>query len=243
MMEKEYFSLRKDCEQLTMLGQDGDHSFHQIVPNMAQLRLKWYEIKKLPPRKPAPLYNLEPRHEIARRYDLAEQSFPKSGILYDSYQCFIQEIIEQYNLISQSVLCVPSREQYDSSDSMRDDLRDGLLYYLPTEETWNSEDIALGYYMYDTVKTSTGNMIANDVFRIVHDVFAHSAGFSFNSYGEYFAWWVHRDSLQQLGRYALFCETRAQNNWTNFLEGHEILPPSKRPFPIPKAILYDSYLV
>lgn len=242
-IQQDYSALQKDCEQLTSLGQNGKHAFHQIVPQMSQLRSIWYNTKKLPSRTPAPDYNKEPSYDIALQYEKAESFFPREGIIYDSYQCFIQEIVEQYELIMKFIQCIPSIEQYDSSDSMRDDLHNGVLRYLPTEETWDKEDILLGYYMYDSVETANGLMIANDVFRIVHDVFAHSAGFSFNSYGEYFAWWVHRDSLQPLGRYALFCETRAQNNWTNFLPQHAQLHPAERPFPRPKAVMYNKNLV
>lgn len=58
-----------------------------------------------------------------------------------------------------------------------------------------------------------------------------------------FITWVHRDSIRPLGRYALFCETRAQNIWTNHLPQHADLPVSERPFPRPKAVLYDKSIV
>ena len=240
---EDYRSIQQDCEQLTRLGCNGDHTAKQIVRSMSNVRCEWYKKHGLPPRQPAPRYELEPSYDIALQYENALREFPDYGLIYDSYQCLIADCVAQYNMITQYITCIPSENHYESSDSMRADLQQGVLYYLPTITTWEQEDIEKGYYMYQLVPTSTGLMIANDVFRIVHDAFSHSAGFSFNSYGEYFAWWIHRDAVQPLARYALFCETRAQNNWTNILPHHAVLAPAQRPFPAPKAVLYDKSLI
>lgn len=58
-------------------------------------------------------------------------------------------------------------------------------------------------------------LVANDVFRAVHDTIAHSEGHQFGPYGEKRAWWAHRSSLPRDAHLALWCETRAQNCWTN----------------------------
>jgi len=242
MIEKQDISsIQKDAQQLNNLGQDGKTVIEQIVPSMSQARCVWYQHNMLPPRPPAPPYENEPKEETAIIYEKHDNIFPQEGLIFDSYQVFIRDIIDQFYLFSQYLTFIPSIKQYETSNDMRDDLRNGLLKYFPTEETWDQKD--KDYYMYQSVKIDNEYIIINDIFRIVHDAFAHSAGFSFSSYGEYFAWWVHRDSIDPLGRYALFCETRAQNNWTNFLPENASIPVQKRPFPRPKAVLYDKNIV
>lgn len=241
LLHQDLCSIQQDAKQLDTLGQNGKNVLYQTVPSMSYMRCSWYQHSMLPPRVPAPLYENERKEEIAIAYDVHHHDFPKEGLIYDSYQVFMKDVVDQFYFLSQYLQFIPSIEQYKTSNDMRDDLRRGKLRYLPTEETWEYED--KDYYMYNTVQVRGKTIIINDMFRIVHDAFAHSAGFSFNSYGEYFSWWVHRDSIRPLGRYALFCETRAQNIWTNHLPQHADLPVSERPFPRPKAVLYDKSIV
>lgn len=240
---EDYASIYSDCKQLNQLNNEGTHTLGQTVISLSRMRCQWYNDNGITARLPARPFVQEPSLSIALQYDQAEQYFPQEGKIYDSYMVFIDEILRQYDYVREYIKPIASIEHYPSSDTMRDDLRNGKLKYLPTEATWDEKDIELGYYMYNFVQTCDGEMCVNDVFRIVHDAFAHSAGFSFNKYGEYFAWWTHRDSLTQLGRYALFCETRAQNTWTNMLPEHAKLHISQRPFPPPKAVLYKDSLV
>ena len=60
-------------------------------------------------------------------------------------------------------------------------------------------------------------MLANDVFRFVHDFFGHGTlGNSFGPIGEENAWNVHSRMYSPLARRAMTTETRGQNSWVNF---------------------------
>lgn len=60
-------------------------------------------------------------------------------------------------------------------------------------------------------------MLANDVFRVVHDYFGHvKEGVGFRADGEENAWRAHAAMYSDLARPAMTTETRGQNSWVNF---------------------------
>lgn len=60
-------------------------------------------------------------------------------------------------------------------------------------------------------------LLVNDVFRIVHDVFGHAKdGFSFGPTGEENAWQSHVRMFTPVAARAMTTETRGQNSWVNF---------------------------
>jgi len=67
-------------------------------------------------------------------------------------------------------------------------------------------------------KTADGDsMLANDVFRVVHDYFGHiKNGVGFRARGEENAWQSHAAMYSPLARRAMTSETRGQNSWVNF---------------------------
>jgi len=67
-------------------------------------------------------------------------------------------------------------------------------------------------------KTEDGEpMLANDVFRVVHDYFGHiKNGVGFRARGEENAWQSHASMYSPLARRAMTVETRGQNSWVNF---------------------------
>lgn len=100
-------------------------------------------------------------------------------------------------------------------------------------------------------------LIANDVFRIVHDLLGHAAGgHGFGPEGEYRAWVEHRATLPRQAHPALWAETRGQNCWTNagahmrsacgtrLLTRSESgwIPLRDRPFPVQKALAPEADL-
>lgn len=107
---EDYRSIQQDCEQLTRLGCNGDHAVKQIVPVMSNVRCTWYKQRGLPPRQPAPRYELEPSYDIALQYENALREFPDHGLIYDSYQCLIADCVAQYNMITQYITCIPRQK-------------------------------------------------------------------------------------------------------------------------------------
>jgi hypothetical protein len=60
-------------------------------------------------------------------------------------------------------------------------------------------------------------MLANDQFRIVHDVLGHAKeGYGFGAQGEENAWNHHKQMYSPEAQKALTAETRGQNNHVNF---------------------------
>jgi len=60
-------------------------------------------------------------------------------------------------------------------------------------------------------------MLANDVFRVVHDYFGHiKEGTGFRADGEENAWRQHLAMFSEAARPAVTTETRGQNSWVNF---------------------------
>jgi hypothetical protein len=61
------------------------------------------------------------------------------------------------------------------------------------------------------------HLLANDVFRIVHDYFGHiKDGHGFRAEGEENAWQSHAAMYTPLARRAMTTETRGQNSWLNY---------------------------
>jgi hypothetical protein len=60
-------------------------------------------------------------------------------------------------------------------------------------------------------------MLANDEFRVVHDVFGHfKEGVGFRAGGEENAWRSHSTMYSDAARGAMTSETRGQNSWVNY---------------------------
>lgn len=82
----------------------------------------------------------------------------------------------------------------------------------------------------------------NDMFRAVHDFFGHAAeGFEFGPRGEDNAWRAHAKMFSNEAIPALTTETRGQNSWVNFAQGHEEMSQKDRPFAEQKAGLLPEW--
>lgn len=163
----------------------------------------------------------------------------------ESYEMFIDTILWQWKWMIDAGLRVGfvDGEPYSSSMDMRSyvanyshirvrrtvgsdyDDRDGT-------EGRDEHPMFQSYYVdLSTELGDTGRIMANDIFRAVHDVFGHvRAQAGFGPDGEALAWLSHRQTMPPEALPALWCETRGQNAWTNFYGNHSAQPLSKRPF-------------
>jgi hypothetical protein len=67
------------------------------------------------------------------------------------------------------------------------------------------------------IKLGDRELLANDLFRIVHDYFGHlKEGYGFRAAGEDNAWRSHASMYSDLARPAMTTETRGQNSWVNY---------------------------
>jgi len=66
-------------------------------------------------------------------------------------------------------------------------------------------------------KIGDHDLLANDMFRVVHDYFGHlKEGHGFRAAGEDNAWRTHAQMYSDVARPAMTTETRGQNSWVNY---------------------------
>jgi len=198
---------------------------HMPIKEIQALRQLYAEHLHLPVRKPLPHLTGADDVAAARAYDQAPHQ-PKHPRVARSYRVFRQHIAAQWSLLASAGYRLEpwhgqSEQPYANSAEMIDDLRTNKhLYYFRTEVSQDTEGaLPPDHPMAATVTVveegRRREILANDCFRGVHDAIAHSEGHQFGPYGEKRAWWTHRSCLPREARLALWCETRAQNCWTN----------------------------
>jgi len=131
----------------------------------------------------------------------------------------------------------PGQPYTDSADMMRDVRENKRLYYFPTDSGFGSDDRFADHPLYAHVPGTT--IRYNDLFRAVHDLYAHAQhGHQFGPTGELRAWVEHARMFSPEARKALTTETHGQNSWVNF-GPHEPwrTPQTERPFADQKANL------
>lgn len=151
---------------------------------------------------------------------------PHDPLVWASYEQYIREITEQYELaVTELGLRVEpwphASEPYRDSRHMIDDVRrNGHLYFLATHARWGEVGTC---HTDHPMLTPTGivvdgvELLANDLFRVVHDVFGHAKeGHQFGPAGEEKAWLEHYTMFSPLARPALTAETRGQTCWMYF---------------------------
>lgn len=128
-------------------------------------------------------------------------------------------------------------QPYADSNAMREDTRGrGHLWYFPTAAGFGDDARFNDHPLYADVPSMPG-VKYNDLFRAVHDYFAHSVHpHTFGPQGEIRAWAEHAKMFSPLARRAMTTETHGQNSWVNF-GPHSHLPVDKRPYADQKAAI------
>jgi uncharacterized protein DUF3293 len=151
---------------------------------------------------------------------------PGHPLVRASYEQYVREVVEQYEFavgwLGLRVEAWPhATEPYrDSGEMLSDVRRDRHLYFLATHARWGEVDTRHDDH---PMLTPTGivvdgvELLANDAFRVVHDVFGHAMeGHQFGPVGEERAWLEHYGMFSPLARPALTAETRGQSCWMFF---------------------------
>jgi hypothetical protein len=144
-----------------------------------------------------------------------------------SYDAMIDETIEQYKEIISNGYEVEINdiEPYKNAQEFIDDLRNNKHFKLlstlsefgdtPVTEEMANNDPRLKRTEFKDVNGQT--LLANDLFRFVHDFFGHAVrGNSLGAIGEENAWDEHSRMYTPLARKAMTSETRGQNSYVNF---------------------------
>ena len=161
--------------------------------------------------------------KIAQAYDQMEHT-PNDPQTKAAYSALISETLDQYHHIrNQGVKFSPIQEGQDNpysggSQAMLGDLsQNNHMWFYPSDQGFGSGDQVSDHPLMDKVDTADGPMVANDLFRMVHDYFGHAKeGHQFGANGEEAAWNTHMQMYSPLAQKALTSETRGQNSWVNF---------------------------
>jgi hypothetical protein len=142
-----------------------------------------------------------------------------------AYRAMIDETLAQWQAIKATGLKVEfitGEDPYAATPRLAilDVIENNHLWVFPTDSGFGSSDLDVSG---NPLLEKTGEFIdgrellANDVFRIVHDYFGHiKDGNGFRADGEENAWQSHAAMYSPLARRAMTTETRGQNSWVNF---------------------------
>lgn len=163
---------------------------------------------------------------VADAYEAAPH-IPDDPKVKAAYQALATETRAQWDyLTKQGVKFEPwtkKGQPYKNSAEMREDVKQNKhLWFFPTENGYGqtgAEKAASNNPMPTPTGVEVNGMplVANDMFRAVHDYFGHAKeGYEFGPRGEYNAYLAHSRMFSDTARLALTAETMGQNSWVNF---------------------------
>lgn len=182
------------------------------------------EIAYAPPTR---YYPIDPEHSkaIAQAYEEMKHT-PKDKATIASYNALIDETAKQYEAIKKTGLKIEpipagSPDPYAANPRMAaiDVAENNHLWFFPTEGGFGTLNKISNNPMLRKTGERIGNheLLANDMFRVVHDYFGHlKQGHGFRAAGEDNAWRSHSAMYSDLARPAMTTETRGQNSWVNY---------------------------
>lgn len=198
--------------------------------------------------------------KIADAYEAGENN-PQNKLVRGAYDQLAKEILQQFYFIEEelNIDFEPYEglgEPYQNSLEMVKDIYNYHMYFFKTMNGFGEDAVNVN----NPMLCKTGifvkgyELLINDIFRIVHDVFGHAVyGYSFGPVGEDLAWITHIRMLTPLASAAMTTETRGQNCWVNFgahlrNKNHKLkqqkekgwLHPTERPFAPQKVMLLPT---
>lgn len=177
-----------------------------------------------PPTKYHPL-DEEHSKAIAQAYEEMKHT-PNDPATKASYDALINETADQYQAIKATGLKIEPipagmPDPYAANPRMAaiDVAENNHLWFYPTEQGFGTVNKISDNPMLRPTGEKIGDheLLANDMFRIVHDYFGHlKEGHGFRAAGEDNAWRTHAQMYSDLARPAMTTETRGQNSWVNY---------------------------
>ena len=166
---------------------------------------------------------------IADEFERMEHA-PNDPVVKAAYKAMVDETMAQWQAIKKTGLKVefirdgmPDPYARNPRLAIIDVNQNNHLWVFPTEQGFGGSDSAHVDISGNPLLAKTGEVIdghelvANDVFRIVHDYFGHiKEGIGFRADGEENAWRSHAAMYSPLARRAMTTETRGQNSWVNY---------------------------
>lgn len=178
--------------------------------------------------KLAKLVNVNPEQGkmIANAYEQMRHN-PDDPNVKAAYEALIRETGDQYQDMIDSGFKVskikPDQSNpYRSSKDLHSDIEENKhLSFFPTSQGFGTEADAFKHHpLLQSTKYAIDDnpLLANDLFRIVHDYRGHHLGgkTSFGPKGEHQAYLKHKEDFSPSAQEALATETMGQNSWVNF---------------------------
>lgn len=176
---------------------------------------------------PTKYHKIDPEHSqaIAQAYeDMAHT--PNDPATKASYAALIDETAKQYQAIKKTGLKIEpipagAEDPYAANPRLaaKDVAENNHLWFFPTEHGFGTVNKISDNPMLRNTGEKIGDhpLLANDMFRIVHDYFGHlKEGHGFRAAGEDNAWRTHSAMYSDIARPAMTTETRGQNSWVNY---------------------------
>jgi hypothetical protein len=171
--------------------------------------------------------NLNPEHGkiIANAYEKMKHD-PNDPKVKEAYGALINETKKQFKDMLNSgfkfsKIKPEQSNPYGTSKDVHEDIeKNKHLWFFPTEQGFGQEGQTKNHPMLESTEFQFEGkpLLANDLFRIVHDYRGHYLGgkSSFGPKGEHQAYLTHKKDFSPLAQKALATETMGQNNWVNF---------------------------
>jgi hypothetical protein len=170
--------------------------------------------------------NPEVSAKIADAYSALQHS-PDDPAVQKAYNALIDETVQQYKDMQKEGLKISKIKEgmtnpYPTSKAMIEDVaKNKHLWYYPTEQGFGSSAVDQSKHpmlkITDLLDDEGKPMLANDVFRAVHDYQGHYKGNNkFGALGEEKAYQQHKRMFSPEAIKALTTETRGQNSWVNY---------------------------
>lgn len=174
-----------------------------------------------------PASKVDPKNaaKIADAYHQAQHT-PNDPHVKSAYDALIGETKAQYQHMLNNGLKVTKMQPnqpnpYKTSKDLFNDIKNNNhIAYFPTDQGYGSGDQVSDHPMLQATEHMDAEgkpMLANDIFRVVHDYFGHAKeGNGFGANGEEGAWKHHMQMYSPMAQKALTAETRGQNSWVNY---------------------------
>jgi hypothetical protein len=176
---------------------------------------------------PTKYHPIDPDHSkaIAQAYEEMKHT-PNDPATKASYDALIDETAKQYQAIKATELKIEPipagmPDPYAANPRLAavDVAENNHLWFFPTEGGFGTLNKISDNPMLRKTGEKIGDheLLANDMFRVVHDYFGHlKEGHGFRAAGEDNAWRTHAQMYSDLARPAMTTETRGQNSWVNY---------------------------
>lgn len=197
-------------------------------PAIAGSKENYLRSRKMPLRRQAEYANVDPVRaaRIADAFEAMPHD-PTNKETKRAYKAMIEETVAQFHQLEKDLglkiefIKPGQKDPYRASPRMAlEDVRDnGHLWVFPTADGFGSGDIISDNPLLEQtdIVVDGHKLVANDVFRIVHDIYGHgSEGAGFGAVGEENAWQSHVRMYSPLAARAMTTETRGQNSWVNY---------------------------